>query len=143
MNQPQDINSLRSDLPSIKAAASETGFRTRCSFLITTIYMYLQGNSDDLCWIHLIIEALGNFRMYSSIGKMTQAQSSLKHNIPRSFCLVLILWNLISTPYNFLLVTSSLLTKKVLLEKNCSRFVGGINIILETTHKELIELLLG
>ena len=38
--------------------------------------------------------------------------SSLQHNITRSFCVVLVLWNLISTPYSFLFVTSSLLLKK-------------------------------
>ena len=68
------------------------------------------------CWFKdkLFLKALTSFCKRQS--------SSLQHNIPRSFCLILVFWN-VSTPYTFLFVTSSFLTKK-----SNSSFVGGINL---------------
>ena len=42
----------------------------------------------------------------------SNSSSSLQHNIPRSFCLVLVFWNLLQTAFSFfviIFVTSSFL----------------------------------
>ena len=67
--------------------------------------------------------------LYWVFKLVSQFFSSLQHNIPSSFCLVLVFWNLLGTYYNwfgFLFVTSLLLWKKSSAGEINSHFVGGV-----------------